>query len=161
MNTHYRLTVLLITLIWIGLSFCCLWPTVTNWLAPGEERAAAPAPTTPSSSPEATRAPTATRRPIPTPAPVTPTPQPSPTPAPAGNATVNTEFVNLRTGPSTDHPIAEPPETGSIVFPVYARTSDGAWLQLNPEGSLWVFAELALVDVPIDTIPVNENPASP
>jgi hypothetical protein len=84
----------------------------------------------------------------PTPAPVEPTPTPSPTPPPI-LATVITDRLNLRSGPSTDVPRLTVVTSG-MQLTVLGQIEDCAWLQVvAPDGqSGWVsgdpqFTELA------------------
>ena len=89
---------------------------------------------------------------------VVPDPQPEPAPAepqpaadaPAPTLTVTGAVVNLRGGPSTDHPVLGQVRAGDALTAV-GRNADGSWLQIvnphAPDGShAWIYGPLTDMD---------------
>ncbi len=73
-------------------------------------------------------------------------------------AVINTELVNSRTGPDTTFPVATVLGRGED-FDITGKTSDGGWLRiccLVDLQEVWVAAEFADSDGPIDSVPVAQ-----
>ena len=68
-----------------------------------------------------------------------PTPTATPTLVPAGMVTVVSENGNLRAGPGTNYEIVGSAQKGDEL-PVYARTDDGSWYQIDWAGHSWIAA---------------------
>lgn len=88
---------------------------------------------------------------ISTPAP-TQTPEATPTTVPFGDTKTS---VRVRSGPGTDQSILTGLPTGETVQ-ILGANADRTWLQVNlPDGSTgWIFAELLILNVSLDQIPV-------
>lgn len=105
-------------------------------------------------------APTRTPRPAATAAP-TSTPAPTATAAPAASFTVNSDAVNVRSGPGTSFGVLGSVQRGQIFRPS-GRNPAGDWLTFDFNGQQgWIYAPLLLV-TRADLIPVAANiPAPP
>jgi hypothetical protein len=108
-------------------------------------------------------APTPTPSPSPTPEPATPTPvPPTPTPLPAADAIVDTEYLNVRAGPSTNYEIVDGVSAGDELT-VTGKNDASTWLKIETdeieEG--WIFADLVTVYVDLDDVTVAEAPPEP
>lgn len=101
--------------------------------------------------------PTFTPRPTITPK---PTRTPAITPQTQTWAMVNTDVLNIRTGPSTAYSIQGKATRGNR-FPVIVRNPDNSWLYISTNsfsGCGWVFAGLTTVEGQLDYIPVVDVP---
>ena len=110
-----------------------------------------------------TRSPTATDTPVPVPT-RTSTRPPTATVTPAAPYfTVNSAWVNVRTGPGDVYPIIDAVPQGDR-FDIIARNPSGTWLEfccVNDQRG-WIYAPLLNISVDISTIPISENiPAVP
>ena len=94
--------------------------------------------------------PTVAAEPEPTPQPAQePTPEPQAEPHSHVHATVVGTIVNLRQGPSTDHPTAGHVQTGDELRAT-GRNADGSWLQvMHPAATgelVWLYGPLTDID---------------
>ena len=97
---------------------------------------------------------------LPTSAP-TNTPTSTPTPQPIGMAVVTGGALNVNAGPGTNYDAVTSVSNGDSL-PVYARTEDGKWLQVDRDGQHWVAAALVALEVDIEQVPVTSRvPPSP
>ena len=111
--------------------------------------------------------PAATNTPVPltnTPVPPTDTPvPPTDTPVSVPHFTVNSDQVNVRTGPGTVFSIIGTVEQGNR-FDIGGRNGAGDWLEfccVNGQRG-WIYAPLLVLSVDISTIPISANiPAVP
>jgi len=111
---------------------------------------------TPTPEPTATRSPTVTRAPTLTRTPtLTSTPTTTPTPQPVGR--VINQQVNLRSGPGANYEIVGTADQDDELF-IYARSTDGAWLQINETADLWVWAPLISLSQDVSLIAAFETP---
>lgn len=78
---------------------------------------------------------------------------PTPSPTPIGNLTVSSE-ANLRSGPGTEYPVVGTLPAGETM-PVFAKTEDSGWLQVDSAGQVWVATSLVKTDVEISEVPVT------
>ena len=76
---------------------------------------------------------------------------------------VNSDWVNVRTGPGPEYPIIDAVPQGDR-FDIIARNPSGTWLEfccVNDQRG-WIYAPLLNISVDISTIPISENiPAVP
>ena len=108
-----------------------------------------------------------TNTPVPltnTPVPPTNTPVPPiDTPVSVPHFTVNSDQVNVRTGPGTAFSIIGTVEQGGR-FDIGGRNGAGDWLEfccVNGQRG-WIYAQLVILSVDVSTIPISENiPAVP
>ena len=99
-----------------------------------------------------------------TPMPPTNTPvPPTNTPVSVPHFTVNSNQVNVRTGPGTAFSIIGTVEQGGR-FDIGGRNGAGDWLEfccVNGQRG-WIYAQLVILSVDVSTIPISENiPAVP
>jgi len=99
--------------------------------------------------------PTNTLTPSPT---FTPTPMPTPTPTatPGASMVVVVQRANLRVGPGKIYEVVSTAVQGEE-FPVYARTEDGAWLQIDGAGGTWIASMLVRLSRDIAEVPIAAN----
>jgi uncharacterized protein YgiM (DUF1202 family) len=95
----------------------------------------------------------------------TATPTPSPVikvAAPRKQATVNTDTLNMRAGPSTQHQVMGTVERGDRLE-ILGKNQAGDWLKVvAPDGTeAWVFAQLVTTDVDLDDVSVAVAPTMP
>ena len=146
-------------------------PTITPW----RTRTPRPTRTAPrtqattadeTSAPIATPGPTRTLRPTNTPIP-TRTPRPTQTatatPVPTPYFIVNSDWVNVRTGPGPEYPIIDAIPRDDQ-YDIGARNPSGAWLEFCcvKEQRGWIYAPLLNVNVDVTVIPtVRATPTVP
>ena len=131
--------------------------------------------TVPSPTPTATDTPTHTSTPMPTFTPTdtptftpehTPTeaftPTPTYTPTPDADAVITNASLNLREGPGERFRIIGSYRQGTLLT-IVSKVQAGDWLEvILPDGKKgWMFAGLMQVNLPEDSIPVNEAPPTP
>jgi N-acetylmuramoyl-L-alanine amidase len=93
----------------------------------------------------------------------TPTPKPViKVAAPKKQATVNTDTLNMRAGPSTQHQVTGTVKRGDRLE-ILGKNRAGDWLKVAAPGGTeaWVFAQLVTTDVDLDDVPVTVAPTVP
>lgn len=93
----------------------------------------------------------------------TPTPKPViKVAAPKKQATVNTDTLNMRAGPSTQHQVMGTVERGDRLE-ILGKNQAGDWLKVAAPGGTeaWVFAQLVTTDADLDDVPVAVAPTVP
>lgn len=80
----------------------------------------------------------------------------------AGNATVTSDTLNVRSGPSTAHPVVGTLRRGDRVQMV-GRSDNGQWVKIDLSGKpqAWIAARYIKPDVGIQSLPVAKAPAPP
>ncbi len=95
---------------------------------------------------------------------LSPSARPSPTVVAKGaTATLRSDLkVNVRTGPGTGYAAIGSAQKGDKL-PVLGRNADGTWLKVTlPDGrSGWILATTALLNVPVDKVPVEQAIPTP
>lgn len=115
-------------------------------------------------APTATPGPTRTPRPTNTPRPTrTPTRTATATPVPTPYFIVNSDWVNVRTGPGPEYPVIDSIPRDEQ-FDIGARNPSGTWLEFCcvKEQRGWIYAPLLNVSVDVTVIPtVRATPTVP
>lgn len=80
----------------------------------------------------------------------------------SGNATVNSETANVRSGPSTNYPVVATLNQDDRVL-AEGRTADSQWVKLDMSGTpqAWMASRLLDLDDDVDGLSVAESPAPP
>jgi uncharacterized protein YraI len=80
---------------------------------------------------------------------------PTPTPAPAGNATVSTYRLNMRSGPGVSYSVITVLDLGQTLT-LQGRNSAGNWVRAAlPSGAVgWVNGSYVKTNVQINSLPI-------